>query len=111
MASAALDAVLDLNANPNAKASLFMRLVPMSTAHCGKAIPISGKCQNDLASVTPQLLPAGNHRGVQKCNFSNLPKLGNALQDPVGVEINIQKNFDLASCQNFQFMIKGLAHF
>lgn len=61
----------------------------------------NGKCQDNLATVTLQFLCAGNHRGAQKRNFFNLPKLGNPLQDPVGAEVNILKHFDLASCQNF----------
>lgn len=102
LVSAAINAVLDPNANPNAKATLAYETCPYEhSSHWEGHSNQSGKCQDSLASGTLQLLPAGNYRGVQKHNFLHLPKLGNALQDPAGVEVNIQKNFDLASCQNF----------
>lgn len=108
LASATLDAVLGSNTNPNAKASLLMRLVPVSTAHCAHQ---SGKGLNDLASVTLQLLPAGNHRGGQKCNFLNLPKLDNTLQDPAGGEKNIQRILNLQVVETFPIYDQRLGTF
>lgn len=80
----------------------------MSTAHCANQ---SGKGLNDLASVTLQLLPAGNHRGGQKRNFLNLPKLDNTLQDPARGEINIQRILILQVVETFPIYDQRLGTF